>query len=87
MKVMVRKSFVKDSQKLSSHDQIKLGELIERIAYFKTVFEIPQFKKMHGYKNAYRIKFGEYRIGFFRTNDGLELVRILLRKDIYRHFP
>lgn len=87
MKVVVRKSFVKDSQRLASQDQINLGELIESIATFKTVFDIPHFKKMHGFKDAYRIRFGVYRIGFFRTNDGIELVRILPRKDIYRHFP
>lgn len=87
MKVEARKSFVRDSQKLSSQNQVKLGELIESIPYLKTIFDIPHCKKMQGYKNAYRIKFGEYRIGFFRTNEVIELVRILPRKDIYRYFP
>lgn len=87
MKVEIRKSFVKDSQKLSDDDQIKLAELIESIPRFNTVFDIPHIKKMQGYRNAYRIRFGGYRIGFFRMNDVIELVRILPRKDIYRYFP
>ncbi len=87
MKVELRKSFYKDSQKLPAFNKAKLAELIEKILFVKTIFDIPNCKKMQGFKNAYRIKFGEYRIGFFRNNDGIELVRILPRKDIYRYFP
>lgn len=87
MKVEFRKSFHKDSQKLSASNQVKLSELIENIILSKSVFDIANCKKMQGFKNAYRIKFHEYRIGFFRTSDGAELVRILPRKDIYRNFP
>ncbi len=87
MKLEIRKSFVKDSQRLSRDDQVKLSELIESIPGLNSVFDISHVKKMQGYKNAYRIKFGRYRIGFFRINDVIELVRILSRKDIYRYFP
>ena len=87
MKFEIRKSFVKDSQKLSISQQSRLSDLIESISAYKSVFEIPQCKKMHGYKNAYRIKFSEYRIGFVLIPGGLELVRILPRKDIYKYFP
>ena len=80
MKVEVRKSFVKDSQRLPLQNQARLAELIESISNFKTAFDIPHCKKMQGYKNAYRIKFGEYRIGFFRESNAIEFVRILATK-------
>lgn len=44
-------------------------------------------KKLTGFKNAYRIRMGEYRIGFVFENGTIELIRILGRKDIYKYFP
>ena len=87
MKVEIRHSFIKDSRKLPTQNQIRLAELIEKIDFVKSIFEIPHCKKMQGYKNAYRIKLGDYRIGFFYLKDSIELVRIQLRKEIYRNFP
>jgi mRNA-degrading endonuclease RelE of RelBE toxin-antitoxin system len=42
---------------------------------------------MTGYKNAYRIRLGNYRIGFLMIADELILNRVLYRKDIYDYFP
>ncbi len=49
--------------------------------------EIPNLKKMKGYKNAYRIRFGEYRIGLLFENNNIKLSRVMNRKEIYRYFP
>jgi mRNA-degrading endonuclease RelE of RelBE toxin-antitoxin system len=40
-----------------------------------------------GFKTAYRLRLGNYRIGFFFENETAELVRVLNRKDIYKYFP
>ena len=42
---------------------------------------------MEGFKNAYRIKIGDYRIGVFIEEDTIEFVRFVHRKDIYKKFP
>ena len=42
---------------------------------------------MEGAENAYRIRVGRFRIGFFLEGDAIEFVRCLPRKDAYRHFP
>ncbi len=49
--------------------------------------EIPHLKKMKGYKNAYRIRFGDYRIGFLFENNSIVLSRVMNRNEIYRYFP
>ena len=49
--------------------------------------DIKNFKKLKGYKNAYRIKIGDYRIGVFIENKIVEFARVVHRKDIYRVFP
>ncbi len=42
---------------------------------------------MKGAKNAYRIRFGSYRIGIYLEGDHIILSRVLDRKDIYQYFP
>ena len=43
--------------------------------------------KMKGSKNAYRMRVGEFRIGFYLDGDTVTLGRFANRKDIYRLFP
>ena len=87
MKVSIRKSFEKDSARLPAHLQRKLSTLIADIEALQKLSELTACKKLVGFKNAYRIRFGSYRIGFFFDKEIVELVRILDRKSIYRFFP
>ncbi|MBN1768316.1 MAG: type II toxin-antitoxin system RelE/ParE family toxin [Prolixibacteraceae bacterium] len=45
-------------------------------------------KKLQGYKNYYRVRIGNYRLGF-ELIDGTIVLIILVahRKEIYRKFP
>jgi len=87
MIVEIRSSFQKDAKKLSMSIRLELSIIIESLQTTMSLSEIPNCKKLTGFKNAYRIKFKSYRIGFFFDNKKIELVRILNRKDIYRYFP
>ncbi|MGL4377778.1 MAG: type II toxin-antitoxin system RelE family toxin [Microcoleaceae cyanobacterium] len=42
---------------------------------------------MKGDDNAYRLRVGDYRIGFYFDDETITFVRVLHRKDIYRYFP
>ena len=55
----------------------------------KTVKDIPELRKLKGYKNGiyYRIKLGDYRIGVTIENDLVTFVVFRHRKDIYKFFP
>ena len=54
----------------------------------KSLYDIPNLKKMEGYKSFYRIRMGIYRIGFELLEDKtILLILIAPRKDIYRVFP
>ena len=87
MKFDVRKSFVRDSQKLPPDIQYEVSAIISEIEQAKMLAEIKNCKKMKGTKTAFRIKMKQYRIGFFFENETVELIRILSRKDIYKYFP
>ncbi|MFB2833142.1 type II toxin-antitoxin system RelE family toxin [Floridanema evergladense] len=44
-------------------------------------------KKLKGYENAYRIRVGDYRIGFTFDSETVIFYRVLHRKEFYRYFP
>lgn len=88
MKVIVARQFEKDTEKeLNKPLQIRLAILIEELQQLPSLSDIKNVKKLKGYKNAYRIKMGEYRIGFFLETDTIRLSRVMHRKEIYRYFP
>ena len=87
MKVEIRKSFVKDADKLPPSKRILLEKIILEILDKKQLSELTSCKKLTGFKTAFRIRFGGHRIGFFYEDETVELVRVLDRKDIYKYFP
>jgi mRNA-degrading endonuclease RelE of RelBE toxin-antitoxin system len=42
---------------------------------------------MKGFKNAFRIRIGDYRVGFLFQDNAIMLGRIAHRKNIYDIFP
>ena len=87
MKLEIRQSFAKDALKLPLNVQKEIAEIILLIENTEKLTELRACKKLKGFKTAYRLRIGNYRIGFFFENNTIELVRILARKDIYRYFP
>ncbi len=53
----------------------------------KTIADIRGLKKMTGYKNAYRIKIGDFRIGVYIEANTVIFDKVAHRKDIYNEFP
>ena len=88
MQVITTRQFEKDAEKeLDKKLQLQLADIIEQIQKVDHLMEIPHLKKMKGYKNAYRIRFGNYRIGFLFENNSIVLSRVMNRNEIYRYFP
>lgn len=87
MNIEIRKSFQKDALKLPAPAQVQLAKLINILSLAKKLSELSSCKKLTGFKNAYRIRMGEYRIGFVFENETIELIRVLGRKEIYKYFP
>ena len=87
MKIEIRKSFTKDADKLPAPFRRHLAEIIEAMEKTNLPAHLANCKKLTGHKTAYRIRMGQYRIGFYYEHETIELVRILHRKEIYRFFP
>jgi len=54
---------------------------------FKNLTDIPGIKKLTGYQDFYRIRFGNYRAGLRFDNNTLTFERLIHRKDIYKYYP
>jgi len=61
--------------------------VIEEIKSADSIHQINNIKKLIGFKSAYRIRVGDYRIGIFVDGNTVEFARVLNRKEIYRFFP
>jgi len=88
MKVELLSKFENDIDKLFNK-QLKhaILNIIDNLENANTLSEIQGIKKLKGFSNAYRIKLGDYRIGFYFEKGIIELARVVHRKDIYRVFP
>ena len=88
MNVEFRESFVKDLWDIRDKKLLaKIRATIESLETAPDLLNIPNTKKLRGGKEHYRIRIGEFRLGFVVEDDSLVLVRFLDRKDIYRFFP
>lgn len=80
--------FNRDIDKIPSKSiRNEILAIITHVEQAKIITEIPQLKKLKGYKNAYRIRMGDYRIGVFIEKDIVEFARIAHRNKIYQLFP
>lgn len=89
MIVKIDKSFQRDIHKIKDQKIKKtLAETIHTVQQAETLSAINNFKKLTGYKDLYRIRLGNYRIGI-RLSDDQEiiLIRFLHRKEIYQKWP
>lgn len=88
MEIVFLAKFNKDLDRIEDAQiKMKVIDIIEEIEFSDKLSDLVNVKKLSGFKNAYRIKLGDYRIGFFFEKDTIEFARIIHRKDIYKVFP
>lgn len=88
MKLLIDRSFEKDINKISDKKVLNsIADCIEEIQLKSKISELSNCKKLKGSKNSYRIRLGDYRIGFIFENNTVILIRFLHRSKIYNFFP
>lgn len=88
MVVISTKSFSKDISKIRDKKLAqKIIDVIQRLELANSLSEIQHLKKMIGSPNAYRIRIGDYRLGFYLINNTIQLTVFANRKEIYKYFP
>lgn len=88
MIIYIDRSFEKDTDRIRDKYLLsKIADCIEQIENAENIQAIKNIKKLQGTDKYYRIKLGDYRIGIQITNNTIEFIRCLPRKDIYKYFP
>ena len=88
MKTAFTGRFLKDIDKLpDAAVKSAVADVIEAVEKASNLAGIADLKKLKGYKTAYRIRVGDFRIGVFISNGEVEFARVVNRKDIYKLFP
>lgn len=88
MKVVFTSRFNRDLKTIRDPSlRSEVGAAIDQLLSANSISEVKQVKKLSGFENAYRMKLGEYRIGFLLVGQAVWLGRFGHRKDIYRRFP
>lgn len=88
MKAVYEKKFLKELAKMPK----KVRQIVELFVFqeiekLSKLDDISNLKKLKGHDSAYRIRFGNYRLGFFYNNGQMYLDRIAHRSEFYRSFP
>lgn len=88
MKVVFLNSFKKDLQRLTNAKlKLQIKEVIVAAENAENINELKGIKKMKGHPFAYRIRIGDYRLGFYLEDNTIVMTRFLKRSDIYKVFP
>jgi mRNA interferase RelE/StbE len=88
MNVDLTKSFERDISKIRDKKvSDQLFKLLEDLSSCKDLTQIAHLKKLKAGKNHYRIRVGDYRLGFKLESNIIILMRFLDRKDMYKYFP
>lgn len=89
MNVEYLPKFLKDLKGLKSTPVFETINLLvfEQIPQCEMLEELSNLSKLKGFDHAYRIRVGDYRLGFFFDEEVLTFARVLHRSEIYRYFP
>lgn len=88
MEVVFARLFLKDLQSISDKDlKFQVLQVIEHFESAQSLFELSNIKKMRGYPEAYRLRIGKYRLGFYCDGLTVKLARFVKRETIYKLFP
>ncbi|MGN5955441.1 type II toxin-antitoxin system RelE family toxin [Sphingobacterium lactis] len=88
MNIIYLRSFVNDIKKIKDKAlKAKIKDFIIQLESAETLSDIAGISKIQGFSTAYRYRIGDFRIGFFKHENSVELARFVKRNDIYKVFP
>ena len=89
IKIEYSERFLKDLKSLKNYnvyDQIK-KLCFDELPSCSDLKSVKNLKKMVSFKNYFRIKVGNYRIGLKVEKNVVTILRVLHRNEIYKYFP
>lgn len=88
MNTFFRDSFDADLSAITDAGRLRrIKRVIEQVEAARTFQEVSNLKRLDAKGKYYRIRVGDYRLGFVFEQGAVTFVRCLDRKEIYRYFP
>lgn len=88
MKLEFTRTFQKDVAAVQDPKRLRrLRELLRLLEESSHLAQVPNVASLKGHPGFFRIRLGDFRVGFKLEGDALVFCRFLHRKDIYRAFP
>jgi mRNA interferase RelE/StbE len=88
VKAKYRKDFLDEVRAVPQvKTRARIEQVLLQVESVNILSAIPNIKKIQGYESYFRIRVGDYRIGFRLEGDTVVFMRCLNRRDIYRLFP
>ncbi len=88
MRIVALRSFSRDIDDLPDTKlRARVKQTVLAMEAVSSIMDLRQVKKMKGHPQAYRVRIGSYRLGFFLEGDLITLVRFAMRVEIYKRFP
>jgi mRNA interferase RelE/StbE len=88
VKLEITEDFLKDVK--NTRDAVLKSRVLKQVDKIEgagSLQELSQVVAMKGHPGYYRIRLGDYRLGFEVRDDIIILLRCLHRREIYRYFP
>ncbi|MFM2315665.1 MAG: hypothetical protein RLZZ04_4943 [Cyanobacteriota bacterium] len=88
-KVEYTRRFLKELSRLPKDTQSRVESIVFSELKLANPFELGYLKKMKGYKDKYKIRVGDYRVGLTldKKNQTMICQRVAHRREIYQIFP
>jgi mRNA interferase RelE/StbE len=88
VKTAFRESFDADLSAITDLALLRrIRKVIEHLEFVRTFQQVPNLKRLDVKVKYYRIRVGDYRLGFVFEHGAATFVRCLHRREIYRYFP
>jgi len=86
MNVAYTKQFIKDVKRYARYKS-QILKIIQTFQNSDSLSGIPNIKRLYSDGDDYRLRIGNFRIGFSIIDEQIVFRRFLTRKDIYKYFP
>lgn len=88
MEVEYMRTFAQDLKRINETPTLRrIERVIVEVKDAKTLRDVRNLKKLEDQANAFRIRIGDYRIGFYLVGGRVLFAHVANRRDIYRVFP
>jgi mRNA-degrading endonuclease RelE of RelBE toxin-antitoxin system len=86
MNVVMKSTMLKDFDRLSVEDGLKISEALNKLKNVKSLSEATNLLKMKGTVNKFRLKVGNFRVllEWDKQQQSLKAIAVAHRKDVYK---